>query len=286
MVIGGALGPRARGIPPAESWYAELEKALVALGAEERADARWLAARDHGSVGRPGRLRIVNSGRDPASIPAPDWLHRPAPQESRPPRPLAPSSLGEDPTAYPPPGPAQRDAARRGQLLHALFERLPAVPADRRAEIGERWLAGSVGVDDAGLRRALVAEVCGIIADPVHAALFDPSALAEAPIAAVLPNGLVVAGTVDRLLVTDTRILLVDFKTGRRVPAGLEAVPEQHLRQMSAYAAALAAIFPDRMVEAALLYTFGPKMIALPPAILAAHKPSLGGVEQKLGLDG
>lgn len=286
LVIGGALGPRARGIPPAESWYAELEKALVALGAEERADARWLAARDHGSVGRPGRLRIVNSGRDPASIPAPDWLHRPAPQESRPPRPLAPSSLGEDPTAYPPPGPAQRDAARRGQLLHALFERLPAVPADRRAEIGERWLAGSVGVDDAGLRRALVAEVCGIIADPVHAALFDPSALAEAPIAAVLPNGLVVAGTVDRLLVTDTRILLVDFKTGRRVPAGLEAVPEQHLRQMSAYAAALAAIFPDRMVEAALLYTFGPKMIALPPAILAAHKPSLGGVEQKLGLDG
>ncbi|WP_404713449.1 double-strand break repair helicase AddA [Sphingomonas sp. MMS24-J13] len=286
LVIGGALGPRARGVPPAESWYAELEKALIALGAEERDDQRWLGARDHGSAGKAGRLRVASSGRDPGMIPAPAWLHQAAPQESRPPRPLAPSSLGEDLTAYPPPGPQMLEAARRGQLLHALFERLPAAPAARRAEIGDNWLAGAAGVTDPELRRQLVAEVCAIIADQAHAALFDPAALAEAPIAAVLPNGLVVAGTVDRLLVTDRQVLLVDYKTGRRVPATIEAVPEQHLRQMSAYAAALAAIFPDRAIEAALLYTSGPRLITLPPATLAAHKPSLGGVEQKLGPGG
>lgn len=286
LVIGGALGPRARGVAPAESWYAELEKALIALGAEERDDPRWLGARDHGSAGKAGRLRAVSTGRDPALIPAPAWLHQPAPQESRPPRPLAPSSLGEDPTPYPPPGPAMLEAARRGQMLHALFERLPGVPAARRAEIGEHWLAGSAGVTDPDLRRQLVAEVCAIIGDPAHAALFDSAALAEAPIAAVLPNGLVVAGTVDRLLVTDAKVLLVDFKTGRRVPGSIDAVPEQHLRQMSAYAAALAAIFPDRPIQAALLYTSGPRLITLPFETLAAHKPSLGGVEQKLGQSG
>jgi ATP-dependent helicase/nuclease subunit A len=286
LVIGGALGPRARGVPPAESWYAELEKALIALGAEERDDARWLSARDHGSAGKTGRLRVVSSGRDPSLVPGPAWLHQPAPQESRPPRPLAPSSLGEDLTPYPPPGPAMLEAARRGQLLHALFERLPAVPAARRVEIGEHWLARSAGVTDPDQRHALLAEVCAIIDAPAHAALFAATALAEAPIAAVLPDGLVVAGTVDRLLVTDDHVLLVDFKTGRRVPASIEAVPEQHLRQMSAYAAALAAIFPGRSIEAALLYTSGPRLITLPPETLATHKPSLGGVEQKLGLGG
>jgi ATP-dependent helicase/nuclease subunit A len=259
---------------------------MIALGAEEQDDARWLAARVHGSPGRAGKLRSVFTGRDPASISAPDWLRRPAPQESRPPRPLAPSSLGEDLTANPPPGPAMLAAARRGKLLHALFERLPAAPAERRAEIGERWLAGSAGVDDADLRRRLVAEVCAVIDDPAHAGLFGQAALAEAPIAAVLPDGTVVAGTVDRLLVGESRVLLVDFKTGRRVPKALDDVPGHHLRQMSAYAAALAAIFPDRPIEAALLYTSGPRLIALPPDLLAVHKPSLGGAEQKLGLDG
>jgi hypothetical protein len=44
-----------------------------------------------------------------------------------------------------------------------------------------------------------------VIGDPVFADLFRPEALAEAPIAAVLPGGQVVAGTVDRLLVTRDR---------------------------------------------------------------------------------
>jgi ATP-dependent helicase/nuclease subunit A len=70
------------------------------------------------------------------------------------------------------------------------------------------------------------------------------------------------------------------------VPGDIDAVPEHHLRQMSAYAEALGIIFPDRAIEAALLYTSGPKMIALPPDVLAQHKPGLGGAEQKLGLDG
>ncbi len=141
-------------------------------------------------------------------------------------------------------------------------------------------------MDDADLRRRLVAEVCATIADPAHAALFDPAALAEAPIAAVLADGRVVAGTVDRLLVTESRILLVDFKTGQRVPAGIEAFPAYHLAQRSAYAEALRVIFPDRPIEAALLYTSGPSLIDLPPEVLARHKPGLGGAEQKLALGG
>jgi ATP-dependent helicase/nuclease subunit A len=224
--------------------------------------------------------------RQAKDIVLPDWIYRPAPQESRPPRPLAPSALGEDRVADPPPGRILAAAARRGRLLHALFERLPDVaPADRVA-VGERWLERSGGVEDAAERAALVGDVCAIIADPDHAAIFAPGALAEAPIAAVLPDGTVVAGTVDRLMVEEERVLLTDFKTGRRAPADLSDVPVHHLRQMSAYAAALAIIFPARRIDAALLYTSGPTLIPLPPDILEAHKPGLGGVEQMMGQGG
>ena len=95
-------------------------------------------------------------------------------------------------------------------------------------------------------------------------------------------EGVVVAGTVDRLLVTPTRVLVVDFKTGRRVPADAAAAPEHHLRQTAAYVAALEVVFPDREVEAALLYTAGPRLLPLPPALVAAHKPGLTATEQIL----
>jgi ATP-dependent helicase/nuclease subunit A len=122
--------------------------------------------------------------------------------------------------------------------------------------------------------------VCGIIGDPRFAALFGPESLAEAPVTAVIEGGLVVSGTVDRLLVGPERVRVVDFKTGRRAPMSLGEVPDYHLRQMAAYAAALSVIFPDRSVEAALLYTSGPVLFDLPADLLAGHKPGLAGTEQ------
>ena len=98
------------------------------------------------------------------------------------------------------------------------------------------------------------------------------------PIAATVGEQ-VVAGTIDRLLITDRVIRLVDFKTARRPPASLDAVPVAILRQMAAYAAALEVTYPGRPVEAAVLYTQVPMLLELPAALLAAHKPALGGAQ-------
>jgi ATP-dependent helicase/nuclease subunit A len=282
LVIGGALGPRAKGEPPASSWYQAVDGALAGLGASWVEDPLWDGARHYHGIGQPVPLvRAAARPRGTAPILAePVWLRAPAPQEARPPRPLAPSAIGTDRVADPPPTPALREAARRGSLLHALFERLPPIAPERRRAAAERWLAGSAGVGDADLRRALADDAIAVIADPQFAEIFGADALAEAPIAAVV-GGQVIAGTVDRLLVTADRIMLVDFKTGRRVPGAIAAVPGHHLDQMGAYAAALATIFPGRRVDAALLYTAGPRLIALPGALLAAHKPGYVPEEQK-----
>jgi ATP-dependent helicase/nuclease subunit A len=166
------------------------------------------------------------------------------------------------------------DAARRGKLLHALFERLPAVAPQDRTHTAEHWLEYGQGVADPMERRALVDAACAIIDDPDHAAIFSPDTLAEAPLAAIVGDH-VISGTVDRLLISEQAIRIVDFKTGRRVPKSAAAVPDHHLKQMAAYAAAVAIIFPDRTVSAALLYTSGPVLIDLPHALLEQNKPGL-----------
>ena len=263
LYIGGALGPKARGVPPLASWYLPVEEAIGALGAVEQEDALWGATRRYdGKAQATGTARARE--RRPLPVPALrslSWLRSPAPPEARPPLPLVPSSLGPDDAPDPPPSPAMPAAARRGSLLHALFERLPAVAVHQRRVAGAAWLSGSAGVTEADERDALLNAALGIIDDPRFAEIFGPDALAEAPLAAVLPDGTVVTGTVDRLLVTPKSVSLVDFKTGRSAPSGIEEVPPAYLRQIRAYVAALEVIFPGRDVHASLLFTSGPALI-------------------------
>jgi ATP-dependent helicase/nuclease subunit A len=157
-----------------------------------------------------------------------------------------------------------RAAARRGTLIHQLLERLVAVEPERRREAALRWLERSAGVTDEALASEIADLVCGILSDPQFGPLFGPGSLGEAPLAATLPDGRVIAGTADRLLVEETRISVIDFKTGR-VPATDAEIPASHRAQMAAYAEALRVIFPGREVRAALLYTAGPKLIELMP---------------------
>ncbi len=157
-----------------------------------------------------------------------------------------------------------RAAALRGTWIHQLLERLPAVEASARGAAADRWLERSAGVADGATRQDIVTQACGILSDARFTRLFGPGSLGEAPLAATLPDGRVIAGTVDRLLVEQDRVSVIDFKTGK-VPASGADVPNSHRAQMLAYVEALQVIFPGRRVSASLLYTAGPKLIELMP---------------------
>ncbi len=271
LFIGGALGVREKE-PATGSWYARLRDMFGANAWVE--DGIWGSRLDWGDV-----PQVPLSREKPAELPLPEpmpvWLRMPAAAEPRPPKPLAPSSLGEDVTSDPPFAPGTSGAAaRRGVLVHKLLERLPSVTASERRAAGLRWLARNAReLADA---ETLLSQAMAVIEHHEWAELFAPDALAEVPIAALV-GGRVVAGTIDRLLIGKDRVRLVDFKTARRPPDRLEQVPAATLRQMAAYAAALEATYPGRRVEAALLYTQTPLLIAIPSEILAAYKQALLG---------
>ena len=285
LFVGGAL-PRPRGEKPVEvpenSWHGAVEAALVDLDAVAEPDDIWggaLVYRSHtDGVGQPE----AEPEAPPAPPEPPVWARTMAPVEAQPPRPLSPSAIAADDIASPPPTPAMQRAARRGSLLHALFERLPQVAVADRATVAERWLGTHAPEFETAERTALATTALGIVGDPRFAALFGPDALAEAPVAAVI-EGVVVAGTVDRLLVEAERVQLVDFKTGSRVPSGPDSVEPYHLKQMAAYVAALRVVFPGRRIDAALLYTHDATLIELPAALLETHRPRLGAPKETLG---
>jgi ATP-dependent helicase/nuclease subunit A len=247
---------------PENCWHRIVERAMLAAAAQ-LVERPWGTALVYGAQ-KPVRGRKERSRVELGPMAAPQWALRPAPAESRPPRPLAPSAIAIDAEAAPPPSEAMRAAARRGTVIHQLLERLVAVDPGDRAGAARKWLERSAGVADDAERDEIVEQVCAILSDERFSALFGSGSLGEAPLAATLPDGRVIAGTVDRILVEPGRVSVIDFKTGR-VPASEGAIPDSHRAQMVAYAAALRAIFPGREVRAALLYTAGPVLLELTP---------------------
>jgi ATP-dependent helicase/nuclease subunit A len=218
----------------------------------------------------PGRVEAAM-----ASMTLPPWAEAPAPPARPPPVRLAPSSA----LATPPVMRARRDAdtshaLERGRLVHRLLQSLPDVPPERRAEIGARYLDAAAEAWSPDDRAALLAEVIAVTADPAFAEAFAPGSRAEVEIAGRL-GGAVISGRVDRLAVTASRVLIVDYKTNRPAPAQLAEVPEVYVAQLAVYRAVLRRLYPGKAVAAALLWTDTPALMELPEAALILAEKAL-----------
>ena len=76
---------------------------------------------------------------------------------------------------------------------------------------------------------------------------------------------------IDRLIVEEDRVLIVDFKTLRPPPATEVEVAPIYLRQLALYKAALGEIFPGHEIRCALLWTEGPRLMPISPERLAGY---------------
>lgn len=243
---------------PANCWHRIVEQAMAGMnGADAEGHVAMRYASQSGSGSKRRRDKLVFP---PSLVPA--WAKRAAPLETRPPRPLSPSQIAIDDESAPPPSEAMRKAAQRGTWIHQLLELLPALGVDERPAAADRWLERCAAIVEPNVRHEIVDQVCGVLSDRSFAEIFGDGSLPEVPLAATLPDGRVIAGTVDRIRVETDQVLVIDFKTGR-VPGDETEIPNSHHAQMTAYAEALQVIFPGRRVRAALLYTAGPRLFEL-----------------------
>ncbi len=206
------------------------------------------------------------SGAPPPESEAADWMGAPPPAEPIPPRPLAPSRPSGDPPVLPPMMTDGGDRFKRGLLIHRLLQTLPELPEGRRREAAIAFLSRPVQRLTADESASIAEEVMRILETPEFAPLFAPGSHAETPIVGEIdgPKGSeIVSGQVDRLVIRENEILIVDYKTNRPAPQRESDVPEGYLRQMAAYRAVLRNIWPRRAIRCVLLWTDGPHTISL-----------------------
>jgi ATP-dependent helicase/nuclease subunit A len=255
---------------PKDTWFDLFNTALPFLGEGQEVAGSGFNYRMWGTYLDP----LATIAANPVdSAPIPDWVNQPPPIESKPLRRVAPSILtpdGATPAALSPLTASRDHRFKRGRLIHELLQHLPDADPQNWSDLAKSRLARESELSEIE-RNAIRSETLAIMHDPQFAALFGPMSRAEAAIVGRgpgLPEDMVVNGSVDRLVVTEHEVLVLDFKTNRPPPHRVEDVAQVYLNQMAAYRALLQAHWPDKVIRCALLWTDGPRLMALPDQVL------------------
>ena len=261
LVVAGYETSKGRG---EGCWHRLVEVGLGASMAD--APAPWSSAE---TIRRFGEgLRADDGGETPrpsASAPLPAWLSAKAAAEA-PGLGLTPSRAGRT---------RESERVVEGRLAHALLQILPDVAPEHRAAAAAAYLDAHGGALGAAAREALSDQVVSTIAAPELAALFGPGSRGEVSLAGVLRRpGRACApysGRLDRMLVTEAEVSIVDFKLG--APPMLPS--PAHIVQLALYREALRPLYPTLPVRAALVYLDGAALRSIETAELDAALDAL-----------
>jgi ATP-dependent helicase/nuclease subunit A len=218
----------------------------------------------------------------------PEWLHTPATPEQIIDRRLRPSDSGMDEGKTFRSSESQALRARallRGTLVHRLLQSLPNIAVGRRRDAALGYLARNADQWTDDDREALATEVLAVIEDPRFAAVFASGSRAEVAIVGRLdrpgrPPALV-SGQIDRLVVTATEVLIVDYKTNHAPPELAAEAPATYVRQLALYRAVLRKLYPSLPVRAALLWTEIPDLMEISAAALDAELARLSSPREQ-----
>ncbi|UDF03533.1 double-strand break repair helicase AddA [Asticcacaulis sp. AND118] len=169
----------------------------------------------------------------------------------------------------------------RGLKIHKLFEILPALPVADRNAVAAQWLKRQPDLDDAQ-RDEIRQAVMGVLTDDRFADAFGPDSRPEVALAGQVGTNargeaVFMSGRIDRLVIGTERVLVIDYKSNRPAPDSADEAAADYQRQMAGYVALLRQIYPQKQVEAALLWTDGPKLTPLSEALVNLRLAEIGG---------
>ncbi len=255
--------------PKPDCWYNLVEAAFPADAIEVPFGDDLVSRKlEHAQVEKPKEDLLHKAKADAVRAPLPQWVAEALREEPSPPQPLAPSRPDDNEPAMK--GPLIEDDGwrfRRGIIVHQILEILPQLPPAKWEKAVAHYLSRPRLDMPPEQQHSFAAEILAVLRHPEFAAIFGPGSRAEVPVVGQAGKK-ILSGQMDRVLVTDKEVLIIDYKTNRPPPQRVEDVHVIYLKQMAAYRSVIQNIYPQHAIKCALLWTDGPVLMPLSANLL------------------
>lgn len=147
-------------------------------------------------------------------------------------------------------------------MIHRMLELLSS-----HEDISDKNLAQNLELPESSVHfQEYLLEARSIITAPHLKQLFDndqyQESFNEVPLTYEV-NGQIVYGIIDRLIVNQDRVLLIDYKTHRAAADHYQELSEVYRPQLEYYVEGIKRLWPDREVVAQLLFTHSATLLPL-----------------------
>jgi len=154
------------------------------------------------------------------------------------------------------------DGRQRGLMIHAMLDHMTR---DKKVSLSR--LAQDLAIDEqAEIFQSCLAEVRSLLRAPHLQSLFDKqcylTAYNEVPIS-YEHHGRMVYGIIDRPIVTQNTVLVLDYKTHRLAEARVPELLEVYRPQLDLYVAGIKKMWPEHTLTAQLLFTYSATLVKL-----------------------
>ena len=252
---------------PEESWYDLVSNAMTRLNAATIGDG-------DAAIVRYGEPSLTEAAAAQISAPVviasmPAWARAAAPVEVEM-RHVEPSTIMPR-RAVMPGGRGDALARDRGRASHRALEQLASAPSERWSAIALQAALTILG--DPAVAQNAAGEALKVRRDLLLSHLFAPGSYGEVPLRGVVEwQGVKVdlAARLDRVVVGERDVMIVEFKTDRVVPKVDSSIPGSYVTQLALYRVAVARLFEGRPVKCAILWTAEPRLTVLPTRLLDA----------------
>ncbi len=290
--------------PPKHTWYTKISNGLHRLAntngfqrqelVQNNPNFTWYGPK---LIYETGYSQLQSSKPTPTSAPdpieLPAWVHTTLPLERETSAIITPSKIATSPNKHAKAfaKPANKLALLRGRFIHLLLEKLPNYQATSHLSIALRIAKQFYGLPQPTIDEAI--DTCmTILNDPVFADIFTNKSRGELGFASTLnantlahimpkadlhdlqsnksKNGnTLIIGRIDRLVITNTHVLIVEYKSNVSIPKKPEAISNHILAQLSAYYHAAEQIYPNKPIQVAILWTHAPSLMHVPNHLLS-----------------
>lgn len=237
--------------PPCTDWYTPIRSAMEKI-ANEADDGTLLY--QHGTT---EKIKLISSTETTDEVTEIDpALKQPITLPAVTEKIIAPSYTAKESVLH---NDGDEDAQLRGIVIHRCLELLTREQAFTEHSIKQLILSETSYLIDKAKLADWLNEAKTLITHPELETVFKPSAgtktYNELPLQYKLGNQMV-QGVIDRLLVSDENILLIDYKTHQQASKNnMAEIADTYKEQMALYANGIKLIWPEKKLETALLFT-------------------------------